>query len=360
MANASTYFAYVGCRTTKERNARGEGISVYAVDETAGTWHQVQLVNNLINPSFLAFDRARRFLYTVHGDTSNVSAFSIDAASGKLTLINTESTGGKNPVHLCIDPTNRFVVVANHVTSSLAVLPRKDDGSLGKLTDLVQLEGKIGPHRVEQPFPKPHQVELDPKGQFILVPDKGLDRVFTYKLNTSTGKLQTGAAPAAESREGAGPRHIAFHPKGVFAYVVNELDSTVTAHHYDSASGALSPFQVLSTLPDTFVQNSRAAEIAVSADGKFVYASNRGQDSIAIFALDQNNGRLSVLGWQSSNGKTPRFFALSPTGRSLYAANEDSDTIVGFDMDAATGKLSVRNTVANTGSPVCIVFALRS
>jgi 6-phosphogluconolactonase len=355
MPNTS-YFAYVGCRTTKERNARGEGITVYAVDESQTAWRQVQLVPNLVNPSFLAFDRTGEFLYTVHGDTSDISAFRIDAHTGKLTFINTETTGGKNPVHLCIDPSNRFVVVANHITSTLAVLPRTKDGALGALTDLVKLEGKIGPHRVEQPFAKPHQVELDPRGGFIAVPDKGLDRVFTYRLDTNAGKLIAAEAPAPEAREGAGPRHIVFHPTGAFAYVINELDSTVTAYGYDGPRGALTPFQVISALPDTFVKNSRAAEIAVSTDGRFVYASNRGHDSIAIFAVDQTSGRLTPVGWQASGGKTPRFFALSPSGKRLFAANEDSDEIVTFTIDPVTGVLTPSGTAAKTGSPVCIVF----
>lgn len=350
------YFAYVGSRTTRERNARGEGLSVYRVDPAAATWTPVQVLHDLVNPSFLCFDRHRRFLYAVHGDRSEISAFRIDPASGELTFLNQESTGGKNPVHLCVDPGNRFVIVVNHITSSLAVLPRQENGSLGKLCDLVTLTGKIGPHRVEQPFPKPHQALFDGTDRYIAVPDKGLDRTFVFRLDGATGKLSEVEGTAAESREGAGPRHITFHPSNRFAYVVNELDSTVTACRFDAGTGALVPFQVLPALPDSFVGNGRGAEIAVTASGRFVFASNRGHDSIAAFAVDDATGRLTAAGWHLSGGRTPRFFALGPADDTLFAANEDSDTIVGFRIDPRTGGLDPLGTVARTGSPVCILF----
>jgi 6-phosphogluconolactonase len=355
MSEQSNTFVYVGARTTRERNARGDGLNVYRMDQATGAWTHLQCLSDLVNPSFLAFDRTRRFLYTVHGDLSDVTAMAIDPATGMLRVINRQSTEGKNPVHLAIDPANRFVVVANHITSTLALLPRNEDGSLGAVVDLVKLEGKIGPHRVEQPFAKPHQVEFDPSGSFIVVPDKGLDLVFTYRIDAANGKLALATKPA-QAREGAGPRHVAFHPKGRLAYVVNELDSTVTAYQFDPATGALTPFQLLSALPETFTENSRAAEIAVSADGRFVYASNRGYDSIVAFAIDQSNGRLSPAGWTASGGKTPRFFALGPAEKFLFAANEDSDTIVLFERDASSGRITATDRSVRVGSPVCILF----
>jgi 6-phosphogluconolactonase len=235
-------------------------------------------------------------------------------------------------------------------------LPRREDGSLGKLVDLVALEGKIGPHRVEQPVAKPHQVEFDPSGRFIVIPDKGLDCVFTYQINEGTGTLNVVEAPAAPAREGAGPRHVAFHPGGAIAYVVNELDSTVTAYRLDLKHGRLTPLQVVSALPDTFVGHSRAAEIMVSKDGRFVYASNRGHDSIAIFSVDQESGRLTNVGWEASQGRTPRYFTLDPSGTWLFVANEDSDTIATFRIDQHTGLPSLVGEAARTGSPVCIIF----
>jgi 6-phosphogluconolactonase len=355
MPDGSSSFVYVGARTTRERNARGDGLNVYVMDNATGVWRHIQLLGDLANPSFLAFDRSRRFLYTVHGDLSDITAMAIDPASGLLRVINRQSTEGKNPVHLAVDPGNRFVVVANHITSTLALLPRHEDASLGAVIDLVKLEGKIGPHRVEQPFAKPHQVEFDPSGTFIVVPDKGLDLVFTYRIDPEKGKLVLATRPV-QSREGAGPRHVAFHPLGRLAYVVNELDSTVTAYHFDPRTGALAPFQIVPAVPDAFTGNSRAAEIAVSADGRFVYASNRGDDSIAAFAIEPATGRLSPIGWTASGGKTPRFFALAPSDKFLFAANEDTDTINLFKRDAASGRLVATDQVVRVGSPVCILF----
>jgi 6-phosphogluconolactonase len=355
MPTGSSSFVYVGARTTHERNARGDGLNVYAMNNATGEWRHLQLLGDLVNPSFPAFDRTSRFLYTVHGDLSDITAMRIDPAEGTLRVINRQSTEGKNPVHLAIDPSNRFVVVANHITSTLVLLPRNEDGSLGAVVDLVKLEGKIGPHRIEQPFAKPHQVEFDPSGAFIVVPDKGLDLVFTYRLDLEKGKLVPVGQPM-QAREGAGPRHLAFHPAGRLAYVVNELDSTVTTYRFDPANGALAPFQVLSAVPDTYTGNSRAAEIAVSADGRFVYASNRGHDSVAAFSIDAASGRLAPAGWTTSGGKTPRFFALGPADRFLFAANEDSDTVSMFARDARNGTLVATGRAVQVGSPVCILF----
>jgi 6-phosphogluconolactonase len=236
MSDTEKYFAYVGARTTKERNARGDGLNVYQVNAHSGAWAHVQLMGDLVNPSFLAFDQSKQFLYAVHGDLSDITAFAIDAATGKLEVVSRQSTQGKNPVHLAFDPTNRFCVVANHITSTLALLPRRADGSLGTVTDLVKLDGKIGPHRAEQQFAKPHQVEFDPSGKFVVVPDKGLDGLFTYRVDVESGKLVL-VGKVTGAREGSGPRHMAFHPSGKLAYVINELDSTVTAYNFDGATG---------------------------------------------------------------------------------------------------------------------------
>ncbi len=354
MHDPSSCFAYVGSRTTRERNARGDGINVYREDAVTGGWTHLQLVSGLANPSYLAFDRTQQFLYAVHGDLSDISAFRIEPATGKLTFINSIGTFGNNPVHLAIAPANRFIVVANHISSSVVLLARKPDGSVGALADKITLTGQIGPHRIEQSFSKPHQVEFDPSGRFIIVPDKGLDQIFTVRIDAAGGKLVRVDAGTPRSRDGSGPRHVAFHPKGSLAYVVGELDSTVTAYHFDPAAGRLAPFQLVPTLPDTFVGNSRAAEVAVSRDGRFLYASNRGHDSVVAFSIDQNDGRLTPAGWTSSQGKTPRFFALDPAGRFLFVANEDSDSIVPFRVDH--GNLSPAGAAVHSGSPVCIVW----
>ena len=350
------FFAYVGCRTTKERNARGKGLSVYRLVPGRVEWTLIQLVENLENPSFLAFDRQGKTLYTVHGDRSEISAFAIDPANGKLAFINQVSTGGKNPVHLCISPDNRFIVVANHITSSLALLPIIDGGGVGELVDLVTLDGKLGPHRVEQPFPKPHQTLFDRTERFIAVPDKGLDKTFVFRIDTLQGKLLAVDDASAGAQENAGPRHIVFHPSNAFAYVINELNSTVTACYFDATTGKLTPFQVLPSLPDTCVVNSRASEIAITGNGRFVYASNRGYDSVAVYAVDSASGRLAFLDCTQISGKTPRFIAIGPNEDTLFVANEDSDEIIDFAIDARSGCLMPRGIAARTGSPVCILF----
>jgi len=357
MATSENYdcFAYVGCRTTRERNARGDGINVYLMKASSGLWTHVQLLDGILNPSFLAIDRNERFLYTVHGDSSEISSFKIDPETGKLRFLNKQSTQGKNPVHLAFDASGRFIVVANHITSSLAVLPVNEDGSLGEVSDLVVLKGKIGPHRVEQPFAKPHQIVFDKNHRFMIVPDKGLDCVFTFSLDEKSGKLLPADPDRIQARETSGPRHAVFHPSGHYAYVINELDSTVTAYSYSSNTGRLEPLQILSALPDTFTGDSRASEIAFSGDGKFLYASNRGHDSIAIFAVATDTGRMKSVDWVPA-GKTPRFFAMSPDERFVYVANEDADTVIRFDRDSGTGMLNPTNDVVNTGSPVCILF----
>ena len=354
---SQSVLAYVGCRTTRERNARGDGIVVYRLED--GNWKQVQLIGDLLNPSYLTFDREKRFLYTVHGDASEISAFGIHA-DGTLHFLNRQSCHGKNPVHLAADPSNRFIVVANHLTvenyvSNIAVLPRQPDGSLGAISDLVPLSGKIGPHRVEQPFAKPHQVGYDPRGRFIAVPDKGCDLVRLFELGTE-GKLKALDGPAV-ARPGAGPRHIAFRPDSRFAYVANELDSTITGYRYNPETGSLTAFQRLPSTPDNFTGYNTGSEVAVSESGRFLYVSNRGDDSIGAFAINQTDGRLSPLGWVPCGGRTPRFFSLSPDEHSLYVANEDGDCITAFVVNQQSGLLTPRGVVARTGSPTCIVFS---
>ena len=349
-------FAYVGCRTTRERNARGLGIEVFRVEAT-GIWSHVQRVEGLDNPSFLALDREQRFLYAVHGDLSDISAYCLDAATGKLTFLNRQSTEGRNPAHLVVDGTNRFVLVANYATGTIAVLPRVADGSLGPVQQIVANPGTPGPHKVDQTFSHPHEIAYSPDGRFLVVPDKGLDRVFTYRFDADRGVLAPGEAPFVQVRPGAGPRHIAFHPTGSYAFVAHELDASVGAYRYDAQNGALRPFQVIPSAPDSFTGANTAAEIAISLDGRFVYVSNRGHDSVGSFAVDPASGRLSPLCWVSSQGQGPRFFAIDPSGTVLHVANENSDSIVSYTLEARTGALSPTGQVIATGSPVCIVFA---
>jgi 6-phosphogluconolactonase len=348
-------YAYVGSRTTRERNARGEGISVYRADEPGGALSLVQVVGDLVNPSYLALSNRGTHLYTVHGDQSDVSAFRVDRDTGALSFLNRQSTEGRNPVHLALAPDGRALIVTNHIGASVALLSIAADGSLGAVQQLLPFAGPLGPHRIEQQQAKPHFNLLDPSGRFVIVPDKGLDRVFGFRLQGS--QLLPAASPFVQAREGAGPRSLVFHPSRPFAYVVNELDSTVTTYGFDAETGALMPLQIVPTLPSGFAGNSRAAGITIDATGHTLYASNRGHDSIAVFRVDARNGLLDFVTADSSGGRTPRFITLSPDGRVLYVLNEDSDTIVGFAVDAATGGLGAAGPAIACGSPVCMVFS---
>jgi 6-phosphogluconolactonase len=350
----SAMFAYVGSRTTRERNSRGDGISVFQCDLGTGQLSLVEVVKDLVNPSFLARNIVGDRLYAVHGDCDYISSFKIDETSGKLEFLNCQSTEGKNPVHLAIDPSEKFVVVSNHLTGTLVVLPIAEDGSLLPLTQKVQLSGEPGPHRKEQPYTKPHFNLFDPSGQFVLVPDKGLDKVFSFRFDN--GHLYAAEVPNVVARETSGPRHLAFHPTKPWVYVINELDSTVTAYCFDAKTGELKPFQILSSLSDAFTSNSRSSEIEVNNSGQTLYASNRGEDSIAVFSINQVSGRLTLIQTQDAMGRTPRFFALEPSNRWMYVLNEDSDTIVTFSVKSQDGRLRVTKYQAYCGSPVCMVF----
>ena len=348
-------FAYVGSRTTRERNARGEGISVFKVDPQSRSLELVQVVGGLVNPSFLALNRKQDLLYAVHGDQQEASAFRV-LPDGTLALIGSRYCGGKNPVHLALDPSERYLVVSNHLSSNLAVMSIEPGGALGPVCQVVELPGTPGPHRHEQPFAKPHFNPFDPDGKFVVVPDKGVDRVFVYRFDS--GKLVPAETPWVDTREAAGPRHLAFHPREPYAYVVNELDSTVTAYRFDAAAGKLQAMQVVSALPDTYTGNSRASEIAIDAAGRTLYASNRAHDSIAVFDIASSTGRLAFVEATPSGGCTPRYFALTPDGRSMFVLNEDSDSIVSFAVDKTSGRLAPTGKSTRCGSPVCLIFSV--
>lgn len=346
-------FAYIGSRTTRERHARGDGITVCRVDSD-GVLTPVQVLGGLVNPSFLALNRRGDRLYSLHGDGEQCSVFAVAADSGMLGHLQTLSCDGRNPVHLALDPSERHLIVSNHLSGSLAVMPVRTDGTLGPVAQQIKLPGEPGPHRSEQPFSKPHFNLFDPSGRFVVVPDKGLDRIFVFRFDE--GRLEPAVHPHVQTREGAGPRHVVFHPAGSWLYAVNEIDSTVTAYGFDTEIGELTPFQWLPLLPDSYTGNSRAAEIQVAADGGTLYASNRGCDSIEVFEVNQQTGRLAHRQSCASGGSTPRFFVLHPHGGLLYSLNEDSDLIVTLSVDAANGRLAPAEHTLRCGSPVCLIF----
>lgn len=353
----SPLFAYVGSFTTAQRYARGDGIHVYRVDPATAAWTHVQHVGNLVNPSMLVLRRDQRYLYSVHGDETYATAFSVDRQTGQLTVLNRGETGGRNGVHLAIDPSGRFLVVANYGSGIVSVLPVHADGSLADAAQVIPLPGQPGPHRVEQASSHPHDIEFDPAGRFVVVMDKGLDRVFVFAFDAATGKLTPTAQGAAVARSGSGPRHAAFHPTLPVLWVLNEISSTVVTYYWEAERGHLRAAQILPALPADYTGENSSAEIVVSPNGRFVYCSNRGHDSVAIFAADPATGMLSPVEWVPSQGRTPRFIAFDPSHRFLYVANEQSDNIVPFRVDAQTGRLTPSGQPIHNASPVSIAFA---
>lgn len=372
--------AYVGSRTTRQRNARGAGITVWRVPATGRSWELLQTVvaddNDpntptpedalTANPSFLVQSEDQRFLYAVHGDDTKVSSFAVDPETGMLTLLNTVDGGRRNPVHLAIDPSGRWVVVACLAApGAVLTFPRNPDGSLGPVVSTLELPGVPGPHKTQQLGPNPHHVVFDPSGRWLAIADRGVDRVFVASIDTASGQVTLNDPGWAQVRELEGPRHIAFHPDQRHAYLVGELRSTVTTFDWDESSGVLTSRHVLPSHPATMVGDTRAAEIAVSPSGRYVYASNRGgagdstpggpaPDTIGIFEV--HRAGLEPISWVSTEGIRPRFFGIDPTGRRLYAANEVSDSVVGYSIDDGGRSLRSLGVVARTGSPTTIAW----
>ena len=344
---------YVGSFTKKD-GGRGEGLSVYTRARDSDPWALIQLLKDIPDPSFVIVDRQGRCAYSAHGDGTQVTSYRIDPTSGRLTVLNQQPTSGTNGVHVAIDGTNRFLALANYATGSLVALPINDDGSLAPVCDLAPTKGTPGPHRTQQDASHPHHNPFDRTGRFIVVPDKGLDKVFVYRLDTAARKL----VPVVDvaSRAGAAPRHVDFHPTLPIAYVINELDSTIATYQFEPEKSVMKPLQVSTTLPSSHTGNNSGAEIRVAPSGRFVYGSNRGHDSIAIFAVDGTTGLLTPVGWEPTQGRTPRFFTLDPSASYLYAANQNSDTVVVFRVDERTGKLSAANQVITVATPTTLAF----
>ena len=356
----NTRFAYVGCFTTEKRNARGDGIQVFATSG-AGVWSQIQHVPYLVNPSYLIIGPGGRAVYAVHGDQDYATAFARNERTGELRTLGQAATGGDNVVHGALDPSGRSFVVANYGTGSVAVLPVAETGALSDYTQRIAMPGSPGPHRTEQAGSHPHHVVFDPTGRFVLVPDKGHDTVCIYAFDSAPGTLELASMVA--SRPGAGPRHGAFHPTQPIYWCLNELDSTITTYRWSAADGTLEPMQILPTLPPDFFGASTAAAIVATPSGSHVFVSNRGHHSVAVFAVEPETGLLKSLGWTQAPGREPRFMTLH--GSALYVASERDDVIGRFVLDAGIGLLPLPPAgegvdpsalVASTPSPVSIVF----
>ena len=316
------------------------------------------------NPSFLELDPKRRLLFAVNeiGDfqgkpSGAVSAFSIDANSGKLSLINQRASLGPGPCYLVLDRTGRYLLVANYDGGSVAVLPVAADGTLGEAMDFVQHEGKsVNPDR--QQGPHAHCVTLDAANRFAFVCDLGCDKVFSYHFDAEHGKLTPNDPGFVALKPGAGPRHMVFRPDGKFAYVINELDSTITTFGYDPQRGALSELQTVSTLPYYYQGPNTAAEIEVHPSGKWLYASNRGHNCVVLYSVESDSGILTYIEELRSGGKTPRHFEIEPSGKHLAIANQDSGTLLVCRIEPDTGRLKPSGVFAEAPTPVCVKFLL--
>ncbi len=351
---------YIGTYTQRG----SKGIYLAHLDVAGGTLRLAGLAGEVVNPSFLAIHPSHKFIYAIGevgsfagGKGGAVSAFSVDAATGKLTLLNQKSSRGPGPCHVTVDRLGKNALVANYGGGSVACLPIGEDGRLGDATAFIQHKGSsVNPQR--QQGPHAHSINLDAANRFAFVADLGLDKVLVYRFDPAAGTLEPNDPPAASIAPGSGPRHFAFHPSGRFAYVINELSSTVTAFAYDAERGTLQTLQTVSTLPEDFDGKSTTAEVQVHPSGKFLYGSNRGHDSIACFRIDAATGRLTPIGHEPTQGKNPRNFGIDPTGAYLLAANQDGDNIVAFRIDPATGKLSPTGQSIRVPMPVCVKFML--
>jgi 6-phosphogluconolactonase len=359
-AQQHKYWVYVGTYTAE--GSTSKGIYTYRFDAATAELTSVGLAAETTNPSFLAAHPNHRFLYAVNevsnykGEKSGaVSAFAIDRANGKLTLLNQVASKGADPAYITVDKSGKYVLVANYTGGSIAVFPVLEDGRLGEASAFIQHTGH-GSDPQRQEGPHAHSIDLSPDNRFAIVDDLGLDETLVYKFDSLKGSLTPNDPPFAKADPGAGPRHFALRSDGKFAYVVNEMAATVSVFSYDGAAGVMRPLQSISTLPRGFDGAKEDAEIEVHPSGKFLYASNRGHDSIAVFAIDANQGTLTLIEYASTKGQTPRSFEISPGGALLFAANEKSDNIVVFRIDQKSGRLTATGKVLDVAEPVCVKF----
>jgi len=356
------YLMYVGGYTFKS----GKGIYAYRFDPASGKLTPLGLAAETLNPSFLAIQPNGRFLYTVNEFASNefppdakkngtISAFSADDKTGKLTLLNSVSSGGAFVPHLAVDASGRTLVAVNYQSGSTVAFPIHADGKLGEVSSLIQHSGSsVDPKR--QTGPHPHGVAIAPGNRFVIIPDRGTDRLVVYRLDAGESKLSPNDPPFTKLKPGSGPRHFAFRPDAKFGYSIDEISSTVTALRWDGKAGSLTEVQTISTLPSPPPEGNIAAEVVTDRRGRFLYGSNRGHDSIAVFSVDGPTGKLDIIQDVPTEGRTPRNFTLDPTGGFLFVANQDSDNVVAFKIDPSTGKLSPTGDKYDVSLPVCVLF----
>ena len=358
-AKPKTFQLFVGAYT----NPANKGIKVCRFDPATGKPGALELAAESPNPSFLAVHPSNRFVYAANevgnfqGQRAGaVSAFGLDPATGKLSPLNQVSSRGPGPCHLSADHKGRALVVANYSGGSVASYQVGSDGKLSEAVSFIQHTGK-GPNAKRQEGPHAHCANISKDDRFAVVADLGTDQVHVYTLDAAAGKLAPNQPPYTKIAPGAGPRHFAFHPNAKFAYVINELNSTLIAFRWDGARGTLTEIDTVPTLPAGWTGSSTCAEVFVHPSGNFIYGSNRGHDSIAVFRVDKKTGKLSLVEHVPTQGRMPRNFVIDPSGRWLIVANQATNNIVFFQLDSKTGKLTPTGEKLETYAPVCLVFA---
>jgi len=357
--NAKEMLVYIGTYTSGK--SRSEGIYICKLNLETGALSPYKTIKNVVEPSYLAIDKSRKYLYAVNetaeyaGKKSGaVSAFAINQRTGDLKFLNKQPSLGGAPCFVTISDNEKFVLVANYVGGNVAVFPIETGGLLGATIDLKQNSG-TGANKDRQEAAHAHSINLDGKNRYAVACDLGVDKIFIYQFDKNSGKLKPNAAQEFfQTKAGAGPRHFAFHRNGKTAFGINELDSSITSLDFDAAWGTLKEIQTVSTLPANWSGANTCADIHISPDGKFLYGSNRGHDSIASYKIDGKTGKLAFVEHTSTGGKTPRNFAIEPNGKFLLAANQNSDLIVVFRIDEKTGKLDATGNTAQIPTPVCL------
>jgi 6-phosphogluconolactonase len=350
------YTVYVGTYA----KAGDLSIFQYRLNGTTGQLTKVSGFKGGANPSFLTLAPNRQYLYAVNevtefngSNTGAVSAFSVDAKTGRLTFLNQQATGGGAPCYISLDKTYKFALVANYVGGNVAIFPLQPDGKLGNLRTKQQHQGK-GPNAKRQEAPHAHCIIPSPDNKFVFAVDLGIDKIKSYRLDTKQGGLTPNPEGDFTVKAGAGPRHLTFHPNGRYAFLIKELDSTISALAYNSTNGSFTEIQTISTLPAGYPEESFCADIHVSPNGKFLYGSNRGHNSLVVFAIDAESGKLSLVEHVDTQGKWPRNFGFDPSGNILLVANQNTNNIFSYRADPNTGKLTPTGHSAEVPSPVCV------
>ena len=346
---------YFGTYTGPENSSKGIYRSTLALE--TGKLSAPVLAAEAKNPSFLEVHPNGNFLYAVSedGGAGSVSAYAIDTDKGDLKFLNERPSGGVGPCHVSIDHAGKNLLVANYGSGSASVIPIKPDGTLGELTGFAQHRGSsVNPRRQEGPHA--HSVNISPDNRFAFIADLGIDKIMIYRLDIEKGTIVANNPSFAKLKPGAGPRHFTFHPNGKYAYVINELDCTVTAFAYESASGTLTEIQTITTLPNGFDGSNTCAEVRVHPGGKFLYGSNRGHDSIVVYRVDLSNGTLAFVEHETADIKTPRNFNIDPTGNFCLVANQGKDSVVVFRINQETGALGPTGHKISIARPVCVRF----